>query len=165
MVDIVDEEDNVIDTVPKQQAHDMVLLHRGAAALVFNSKGGILVHKRASIKGIYPGFYDMFVGGWVQHGEDYREAAMREVEEEVGIKDPDLRFLFKHRYTCEIDDYFVEIFSCIYDGGLKLQEDEVAEAYFVTIDQLEGMFKTKEFCPDSLEIFNEYKRRKEKGIL
>ena len=58
------------------------------------TKGEILVTKRTPIKDIYPDLLEIGQGGAVSYDEEYEESAKREVEEEVGIKDADLEYLF-----------------------------------------------------------------------
>ena len=47
--------------------------------------GRLLVHRRADDKDVWPGRWDLAVGGVVAAGEDYDTAAVREVAEEIGV--------------------------------------------------------------------------------
>jgi mutator protein MutT len=160
MRDIVDENDNVIATVTKKEMREKNLLHRGAVIIVFNSKGEIFVHKRTSTKDIYPSYYDLAVGGGVLAGETYEKATKRELKEEVGIENPELKFLFKARYKNNIDNLFANIYSCVYDGEIKLQEDEIEKGFFISIKELKDMMKKEKFCPEAIDIFRRYEKLK-----
>jgi len=59
----VDENDVEIGKALKSEVIKKNLLCRSSIVIIFNSKGEILVHKRAESKGIFPGYYDMFIGG------------------------------------------------------------------------------------------------------
>ena len=48
--------------------------------------GLIFVHRRTASKLVFPSYYDMFVGGVLGAGEDYAGAALREAEEELGVR-------------------------------------------------------------------------------
>ena len=57
-------------------------------------EGRILVVRRPETMSRLPGHYDVLVGGAVDVGESYEEAAARELSEEPGVRAP-VRFLFK----------------------------------------------------------------------
>ena len=73
-VDIVDEKDNVIDTVPRSEMRKNNLRHRTAYFMVFNSKGELLITKRSKTKDIYPDLYEI-PGGTLGKSESYEENA------------------------------------------------------------------------------------------
>lgn len=50
-----------------------------------DEKGNILLPKRTFDRKKFPGKYDFSVGGYVQSGESYLEAALRETQEELLI--------------------------------------------------------------------------------
>ena len=78
LVDLIDRDDRVIGRASRRRVRAENLLHRGVGILCRNSGGLIYVHKRTDIKDVFPGMYDMFVGGVVEAGETYDEAASRE---------------------------------------------------------------------------------------
>lgn len=81
--DVVDESDRPTGTkTTKSEAHDNHVLHRVAAVYVFDQDGNFLVQDHKS-----SGMFDHSVGGHVAAGEDYLIAAMREADEELGIRD------------------------------------------------------------------------------
>lgn len=77
---LVDENDNEIGTMPMVEAHTKELLHRVVATFVVNGKGDILIQERVD-----SGKLDHSSAGHVDPGETYREAAERELFEELGI--------------------------------------------------------------------------------
>jgi isopentenyldiphosphate isomerase len=148
--DIVNEHDEVITTVTAKEGKKRNLLHRGATIFIFNSKGELFVHKRVAEEDLYPGYYDLAVGGHAEAGEKYEETARREVEEEVGIRDVPLTFLFKMRFTSSEDNCFSGVYKCVYDGPITLQEEEIASGLFLPLEKVEEMLQKEQFCPDSL---------------
>ena len=54
---------------------------------IFNSKGQMLIQQRQPFKEGWPNMWDVSVGGSVVAGESSREAAEREVAEELGLLD------------------------------------------------------------------------------
>lgn len=96
-LDVVDENDNILGKATWREMEENGLLHRSANIFVFNSKGDIFVHKRAkTIR--YPGMWDVKFGGLVSAGESYGEAARRESQEEAGIANAKLEFLFDFKF-------------------------------------------------------------------
>ncbi|MFH1506527.1 MAG: NUDIX domain-containing protein [archaeon] len=156
MWDLVDENDEVVGTINKDEWWNNRQLHRGVTIILLNSEGKIFVHKRVENKKIYPGYYDCQVGGTVHKGETYDNGARREVQEEVGIENPKLEFLFKTRFKTDLENAWVKVYRLVYDGPLKLQKDEIAEGFWVTIDELKEMFKKEKFCDDALVFFKMY---------
>ena len=86
-LDIVTEDNVVINKALRSECHgNPHLIHRAAHILVFNSSGQILLQKRSLNKDIQPGKWDTSVGGHVDSGETYEEAAHKELYEELDIK-------------------------------------------------------------------------------
>ncbi len=94
IVAIVDAHNNVIGSAPRREMRANKLPHRSTYILVFNSQRELFVQKRTMTKDIYPGYYDPCTGGVVLHGESYEVSAIRELEEEVGIRDVPLTWHF-----------------------------------------------------------------------
>lgn len=83
--DVVDDNDVVIGTTTRGQAHaDPSLVHRSVAILVFRN-GKVFLQQRSATKDTYPGYWACSATGHVDSGEDYDQAAVRELREELGI--------------------------------------------------------------------------------
>ena len=155
---LVDEDDKIVGKAEKKEVVRNALLHRGIDVIVLNSKNQVFVHKRVDTKDNYPSHYDMLVSGSVQCNETYEDAAKRELKEEVGIV-VSIKHLFSFKYRSPIHNVNYEIFLCVYDGELTLQEDEIEEGHFVDMKDLKEMIKAEKFCPSSLAVFEEYCKR------
>ena len=83
-VDIIDKESHFLSSTSKDEAHKKGLLHTCVVALLFNSRGDMMLIKPPSTKQD-AGQYVCPVGGHVSSGESEIEALEREVEEEIGI--------------------------------------------------------------------------------
>lgn len=81
---IVDGQDTVIGAEDILVARERGLIRRAARVFVFNEKGEVLVQRR-STSVLHPLLLDQSVGGHVDEGETYREAAEREMVEELGL--------------------------------------------------------------------------------
>jgi 16S rRNA (adenine1518-N6/adenine1519-N6)-dimethyltransferase len=83
--DVVDEADQVTGQATRREVHEQDLLHRAVHVFVVNRHGDLLLQKRSRFKDAHPGVWDSSVAGHLDAGEDYQSAAIRELEEEMGI--------------------------------------------------------------------------------
>ena len=96
---------------------------------IFNSKGQMLIQQRQPFKEGWPNMWDVSVGGSVVAGERSREAAEREVAEELGLRislegvRPAITISFKEGF----DDNYVVVRD-VKDEEITLQPEEV-QAY------------------------------------
>ncbi|HNR98526.1 MAG TPA: NUDIX domain-containing protein [Planctomycetota bacterium] len=156
---LVDGEDRVIGTAPRSRVRAENLLHRGVGILVCNGAGEIYVHRRTATKDIFPGLYDMFVGGAVTVGEDYGDAARRECAEELGVRGGVWERLFVYRYEGPRNRCFTGVYKVVYDGPIVHQAEEVAWGRFMPLAQVAAFARENPVVPDGAEIFREYLRR------
>jgi isopentenyldiphosphate isomerase len=152
----VDENDEILAKVPRSEMREKVLLHRGTIIFTFNYKGEILIHKRTNTKDNYPGFLDVGHGGAVESKETYDENAIKETEEEIGIKNAKLEYLFKKKYIGKSNKTFCKVYRLIHEGPFKFQKEEVVWGKFISLDDLKELIKKEKFCPDGLEFLDEY---------
>ena len=104
---------------PKGPGEYRVVVH----VCAFDSRGRLLIQRRAEEKTLWPGRWDVSVGGGVDAGETSRQAAEREFRDFFIIqKDLDL-------------------------SALVLQREEVAEVRYVTEAEAEAMRAEGSFIP------------------
>lgn len=84
--DVVDENDQVIGQKTRGVVHAENLLHRAVHVFVFNKRGDLLLQQRSMFKDAHPGVWDSSVSGHLDAGEAYAAAAVRELDEEMGIR-------------------------------------------------------------------------------
>lgn len=87
MLDILNSDGTLAGyTASKKEAHEKGLWHRAAHIWFVSSKDGILLQKRADHIESHPGKYDISAAGHLTAGDSFIQGALREVEEELGIK-------------------------------------------------------------------------------
>ena len=130
------------DTIPNDLYH--LVVH----VCIFNTKNQMLIQQRQSFKEGWPNMWDVTVGGSAMIGENSRQAAMREVAEELGLK-IDLK-----NTPPVITKYFSEGFDDIYIlekeidiSKLTLQYEEVQAVKWVDIEEILDMIGLKKFIP------------------
>jgi len=156
IVAIVDRDNTLVGKASRLEMRSRGLPHRATYVLVFNSVGWLFVQKRTVTKDIYPGCFDAAVGGVVLDGESYEQSAIRELEEEVGIRAVQLEERFDFFFEDNNLKVWGRTFSCIYDGPLTLQVEEVENGSFMSIPSILHLIATEPFARDSLEAFRRF---------
>lgn len=154
LIDIVDEHDVVTGRMARAEAYARRLRHRCAFILVRDPAGRIFVHRRTTAKLVFPGLYDMFVGGVVGAGETYHEAALREAEEELGVAGlPAPTPLFRFRYESPEHSWWCAVYEVRCAAPVRPQVEEVAWYDFLTDDELAARVPEWAWVPDGLEAY------------
>lgn len=149
LVDIVDHDDNVLYQCTRKEMRAQVLRHRAVFIVVVNSAGELLIHQRSAMKDLWPSWWDLAVGGVVSAGESYDAAALRELDEEVGVTGVPLVDLGVGTYSDEEVSLVGRCFMVKYDGPLVLRDGEVVAIEWVSQNDLMQRLVERDFLPDS----------------
>ena len=134
MFDVVDENDRVLRAEARETVHVNNFLHRAVHILIFNRQGDLLLQRRSIWKDRNPGLWDSSAAGHVDSGEDYLEAARRELHEELGVEIPCLEPLGK-LVPCEQTGWeFIEVYRGTHEGPFHPAPMEVEVAAFFRRD-------------------------------
>ncbi len=167
LIDILNENGTNSNRVAlKSEAHRSGLWHASVHIWMYTKNKEVLVQKRAANKDTYPNLWDISVAGHIGEGEQPRQAAIREVAEELGITimSEALKAIGVHKASKKptsqiIDNEFNHIFCCefLYDiATLKLQQEEVAGVKLIPLAQLEEALITKKstnYVPHSTSYY------------
>lgn len=146
IIDICNENNEIIETSLRTEAHKKGLWHRTSHVWIYNSQKEIFLQLRAKEKKFFPDMWDLAVAGHITTGELPDEVALRETLEEIGleIRKEDLDFIEirKQQYLDKdvIENVFHYVFLLKYNGEiekLQLQSEEVQDIYFIPIETLE----------------------------
>ena len=118
LIDLVDGDDRVIGTVRKVRTDtDPSLIHREIAILVHRG-GELLWQLRSADKAVMPLTWDVACAGHVAAGEAPRDAARRELREELGIE-LELRELGRRLVRAPSETYFAYVFAGAAPAGVE----------------------------------------------
>lgn len=85
-IDIANKDGSATDQSElKSIIHSEGYYHNTAHVWFYTKAGEILLAQRAASKSIYPLLWDVSVAGHVDAGEDIKIAAIREIQEEIGL--------------------------------------------------------------------------------
>lgn len=126
--------------------HYFNLWHREIACWIINEKNEILIQRRSPLKKQYPNMLSI-TAGHIDLNETPINATLREIEEELGIKNVKANELisigifkakninnyhFKYVYLLKTNKKLEE---------LTMQESEVSELLYIKLEELENMLK------------------------
>ena len=104
---LVNENDEKIGLMPKQEAHIKGVLHRAFSVFIFNKKNELMLQQRALHKYHTPGKWANTCCSHQRDGESNIEAGTRRMEEEMGFSVP-LKELFSFIYKAPFDNGLTE---------------------------------------------------------
>ena len=152
LVDIVDDDDQVVRTVPRAVMRSERLQHRAVSIAVLGSDGRLLVHRRALDKDVWPGMWDIAAGGVVAAGESYDDAARRELTEELGVQADEMECLGEGRFRDDSVVFIGRGYRCVHDGPFRFTDGEIAEVRWVNRAQLAQLMAAEPFVPDNIAL-------------
>ena len=133
LLDVLDEEGNLTgNKEDKDIIHEKGLWHREVCALIRNRKGEYLIQKRAATKKQAPNKWGM-TAGHVDAGEDFEEAMIRELKEELGILFSQEELKILERKKIEIFPknshvtYFYYLRTNLEENQFTIQKEELDE--------------------------------------
>lgn len=163
LVDLLDENNEVTGIRREREViHREGGLHRTSHVWLVrrNEKGEpeILLQKRAKGKDAFPGCYDISSAGHIPAGVGYRESAVRELEEELGVKVAPEELLYIGQNESKVDTVFYgkpfrnHETSAVYvldrtgvSDRFILQESEVEEVKWMNFETCRECLEDPEF--------------------
>lgn len=116
---------------------------------IFDENSRMLIQKRTPNKRSWANLWDLTISGAVSSGETSQLAAHRELLEELGVRHdfskayPDISL----KTTYRIDDVYIINKSDVKLKDLSLQEEEVQDADFKSLDQILDLIDKGKFVP------------------
>ena len=167
---IVDEDNNPVGTASRQEMRQRKLWHRVSYTFIVTDEehgSKLLVQKRSMKKDYCPGFLSLSTGGVVGEGEDDDLSAVRELEEEIGIKNEGLE---KIKVVKCVDGERSKSYANVYvlrnfnpdANPLTLQADEVDEVRYLSRTDIENLIAagtTEQITPNSYTIYQDCFKR------
>jgi isopentenyldiphosphate isomerase len=150
---IVDRENRRTGGATRREMRQNKLIHRATFIFIQHPDNKLFVQKRTTTKDINPGYYDVCTGGVILESDESDEiSALRELEEEMGIKTERLEFCFNHFYEDEKSIVWCAVFYTTWDREIVMQPEEVQWVELMSPSEIFGRAESEKFCSDGLEI-------------
>lgn len=144
-LDIVDEDGQPTgEIIDRETAHAKGILHRTSHVWLARRKNGkiqILLQKRAKHKSSFPGCYDISSAGHIPAGDSYEISALRELEEELGVKADEKDLIYCGDRKVIWDDVFF---------GKPFHDRQISRVFLLWLDREESKFTLQESEVDSV---------------
>jgi len=147
MVILVDEHDNEIGLMEKQEAHVKALLHRAFSVMVFNDKGEMLLQQRALSKYHSGGLWTNTCCSHPRQGETTEQAAHRRLQEEMGF-DCELKlhqtFIYKAPFDNGLTEHELDhVFIGTYNLDPQINPEEVNDFHWISLSELDQQLRNQ----------------------
>jgi isopentenyl-diphosphate delta-isomerase type 1 len=151
LLDLVDKRGDKIGTATREECHNNPkLIHSVVHCWILNSKKQILWQQRSMTKDVCPGYWDMSCGGHVPSGEKPDTTIIRELNEELGVKNEKPIFVEKYLWASsdKRQTELIYLYYLIIDESksfFKLEDGEVEQVKWFDIEDAKEKYKSGEY--------------------
>lgn len=151
---MVDDDNAVVDTVTRDEAHRKRLPHRTVMFFVFSPDGKILVTRRSMDKEFFKGYFSVILGGHVSAGESYEDALLKEMKEELGSAG-DHQHLGHFIKDIPQEVEHVSLFKVtISPSKVDLDPGEFMDGEFLSPRDIEEILTREKFVPETEAVLD-----------
>ncbi|MCF6296910.1 MAG: NUDIX domain-containing protein [Flavobacteriaceae bacterium] len=168
LINILAENLTVVKIGLKSEAHKNGWLHASVHIWFYTDDGDVLIQKRAKDKETFPNLWDVSVAGHISVGENEMTSALREIKEELGLKNKanDLVKIgtFKETHYHKngfIDNELHHIYLSRLKTNihlLKIQKEELSAIKLISVKEFKKLQKketfNKLFVPRATEYYD-----------
>lgn len=157
LLDIVNEDDEVIDVLPRSIAYQRQILFSLRAIWFFikNKDGKFWIPRRVGTKKILPHYLDGSAVGHVSSGETYEESLIREVQEELCVDITYLPYTYVGKLTPKDGAIcFINIFELIVpnDFIIDYNQNDFSEFFWLSAQEIIQKNQEGELMKDTLPL-------------
>lgn len=153
LIDVLDEQGNKTGKIETRKiVHKKGLCHRIIVVAIIDKNGYLLMQQRSANKETNAGKWDVSTAGHISAGQTSKEAAIREVSEEVGlnIEENELNYISTYKECKQIKENYIA--NHIYDfyivekkeidiNKIKMQESEVQQVKLCDIEEVKKILQ------------------------
>ncbi len=157
ILEIVDSHDEVVGTATRAEIHRLGLLHRAVHMFLFNPAGQVYVQRRSRSKDRHPGRLDSSAAGHVDPGETYEETAIRELQEELGIK-AEVEEILRVPASEQTDNEHVVLFEVMTELGPVPNPAEIQWGAFMSRERVTELMdqSPEDFVPAFILLWRKF---------
>lgn len=146
ILEVINRHNRPVGQAARGTIHRLGLRHRSVHIFVFNPTGDLYLQLRQDHKDQYPGHWDTSAAGHVACGERYAAAAVRELAEELRLRE-DLFRVAEAAACPETGWEHVVLFQCRTEKAPDPNPEEIAQGAFYSMEEIEQLL-----AGDSLSI-------------
>jgi len=137
---LVNQNDEQIGLMGKQEAHEKALLHRAFSVFIFNDNNEVMLQQRALQKYHSPGLWTNTCCSHQRDGETSIQAGTRRLQEEMGFV-AELKETTSFIYKAPFDNGLTEheydhVLVGTYNGDPVINEEEVADWKWMSLEAI-----------------------------
>ena len=143
MFETYSDDDVPTGLVARSLVHKLGLWHKASNVFLFRTDGRLVTQRRHASKDVWPNSWDLSVAEHLKPGESYLEAAIRGLNEELGVTGVDLEPAGNElRAVLEVAESGIKdcerqmCFRGVSDAETVPQADEVAEIRLYDLEEL-----------------------------
>ncbi|PQB04805.1 isopentenyl-diphosphate Delta-isomerase [Aureitalea marina] len=137
---LVNEKDEAIGLMPKQEAHIKGVLHRAFSVFIFNEAGELMLQQRAAHKYHSPLLWTNTCCSHQRDGETTLEAGKRRLQEEMGFSTPlkeATSFIYKAPFDNGLTEHeFDHVVIGQYEGEPEINPEEVESWKWMAMSEI-----------------------------
>lgn len=139
---LVNELDEQIGLMGKQEAHQKAILHRAFSVFIFNNDGDVMLQQRAAHKYHSPSLWTNTCCSHQRDGEGNIEAGKRRLKEEMGFTtqlDELVSFIYKAPFDNGLTEHeFDHVLIGNYNDAPQINKDEVANWKWMGVNAIKN---------------------------
>ena len=139
---LVNENDEQIGLMPKQEAHEKAALHRAFSVFIFNDENEIMLQQRALNKYHSPGLWTNTCCSHQRNGESNLEAGKRRLQEEMGFTTKlaeSISFIYKTPFDNGLTEHeYDHVLVGNYNDKPIINKDEVADWKWMSVEDVKS---------------------------
>jgi isopentenyl-diphosphate Delta-isomerase len=157
ILEIVDFDDKVIGTATRGEIHRRGFFHRAVHIFVCNPVGRVYIQRRSDSKDRHPGKLDSSAAGHVDPGETYEQTAIRELEEELGIR-AEVKEVLRVPASERTDNEHVVLFQVMTESEPAPNAEEIQWGEFMSRERVTQLVEEtpEDFVPTFILLWRKY---------
>lgn len=142
MLEVLDDSARPFMLMPRPSVLAQKLFHQVVLVVLRNREGQVYIHRRASAKKEYGGLWNVSASGFAKAGEALEDAALRELDEELGISGLTLARAATAAPSPATDYARISLFLAPPANILvNPNPEEISEGMFVDEDELAALLR------------------------